>query len=170
MSKGLQLRQFFMQMFAFFIGGTDMSMQSFDRQKMDQGYCALLELDSKNAASSHTIKRFFSKLSLVNNLIFNSIIHELFARRIKITKPKIIILGIDTMVLDNDDAHKREGCEVTYKKKKGFQPLHICWGRFLVDIMFRKGSAHSNHGTDYIDRVTEIVKLIRKRYIITMWP
>jgi hypothetical protein len=30
--------------------------------------------------------------------------------------------------------------------------------------MFRKGSAHSNHGTDYTDRVGAIVGLIRKRY------
>src|SRR5665811_548689 len=68
------------------------------------------------------------------------------------------------MVLDNDCAAKREGCEPTYKRKKGFQPLHICWGPFLIDIMFRKGSAHSNHGTDYKDRVRSVVRLIRKRY------
>ena len=67
--------------------------------------------------------------------------------------PQVIELGIDTMVLDNDQAVKREGSEVTYKRKKGFQPLHICWGTFLVDVIFRKGSAHSNHGTDYTDRV-----------------
>jgi len=30
--------------------------------------------------------------------------------------------------------------------------------------MFRNGKAHSNHGTDYIDRVTAIVELIRSRY------
>src|SRR5680860_541286 len=63
-----------------------------------------------------------------------------------------------------DGAAKREGCEPTYKRKKGFQPLHICWGPFLIDIMFRKGSAHSNHGTDYTDRVRSVVELIRKRY------
>ncbi len=30
--------------------------------------------------------------------------------------------------------------------------------------MFRKGSAHSNHGNDYITRVKSVVKLIRERY------
>ena len=79
-------------------------------------------------------------------------------------KPKIIELGIDTMVMDNNDARKREGSEPTYKKKKVFQPLHICWGPFLIDVLFRKGSAHSNHGTDYTDRIAGVVKLIRKRY------
>ena len=46
----------------------------------------------------------------------------------------------------------------------GFQPLHISWGPFLIDVLFRKGSAHSNHGTDYIDRIGAVVRLIRKRY------
>jgi hypothetical protein len=91
-------------------------------------------------------------------------LHELFVWRLCISKPKIILLGIDTMVMDNNYSKKREGNEVTYKKKKGFQPLHICWGRLLIDVMFRKGSAHSNHGTDYTDRVGAIVGLIRKRY------
>ncbi len=45
----------------------------------------------------------------------------------------------------------------TYKRKKGFQPLHICYGPFLIDVMFRKGSVHSNHGTDYIDRVSALI-------------
>jgi len=59
---------------------------------------------------------------------------------------------------------KKEGCEVTYKKKKGFQPLHITWGPFLIDVLFRNGKAHSNHGTDYTDRVKTIVELIRNSY------
>jgi hypothetical protein len=163
-NKGLQLSQFLKQMFAFFIDGTDMSISGFDHKKKDEGYAALLENNMADMASSHQIKRFFLKISFINNLIFNTIIHGLFIWRLNKTKPKIIFLGIDTMVLDNDDAKKREGNETTYKKKKGFQPLHICWGAFLIDVLFRKGSAHSNHGTDYIDRVRSIVMLIRKRY------
>ncbi len=68
------------------------------------------------------------------------------------------------MVMDNNSSQIKEGNEPTYKKKKGFQPLHICWGSFLIDVLFRKGSAHSNHGTDYTDRVKAVVELIRKRY------
>lgn len=163
-SKGLGLQQFLKQMFAFFMDGTDMSISGFDNKKKDEGYAALLENKTDQMASSHQIKRFFIKVSIVPSLIFNKILNELFIWRLSKTKPKIIILGIDTMVMDNDDAKKREGNEPTYKKKKGFQPLHICWGPFLIDVLFRKGSAHSNHGTDYTDRVTAIVKLIRKRY------
>lgn len=163
-SKGLQLTDFFKQMIAFFIDGTSMAMTYFDQLKKDEGYAAILETTTTQLASSHQIKRFFRKLIIVNNLIFNKILHELFVWRLKIECPKIIVLGIDTMVLNNDDANKREGCEPTYKNVKGYQPLHISWGSFLIDVLFRKGSAHSNHGNDYIERVTSIVNLIRKRY------
>lgn len=163
-SKGLKLQEFLKQMFAFFIDGTDTSISGFDRRKKDDSYATLLECETKDLASSHQIKRFFIKLSVIGNSIFNIILNKLFIWRLHIEKPKIIELGIDTMVLDNDSANKREGNESTYKRKKGFQPLHICWGSFLVDVMFRKGSAHSNHGNDYTNRVRAIVKLIRKKY------
>jgi hypothetical protein len=162
--KGLQLKQFLKQMFAFMIDGTNMSISGFDRLKNDDGYIALLENKSCEMASSHQVKRFFAKLSIISNHFFNKILHELFVWRLHIAKPNIIELGIDTMVMNNDSAKKREGNEPTYKKKKGFQPLHICWGPFLIDVLFRKGSAHSNHGTDYPDRVKAVVKLIRRRY------
>jgi hypothetical protein len=163
-SKGLQLQQFLKQMLAYFIDGTDMSISGFDRKKKDKGYAALLENQTNDMASSHQIKRFFIKFIFIKDGIFNKILHELFMWRLLIEKPKVIILGIDTMVMDNDNSQHREGNEPTYKKKKGFQPLHICWGPFLIDVLFRKGSAHSNHGTDYTDRVKAVVELIHKRY------
>ena len=125
-NKGLQLKQFLKQLFAFCMDGTNTSISYFDQLKTDDGYAALLENSTEELASSHQVKRFFAKLSVVTNLVFNKILHELFVWRLNIARPKIIILGIDTMVLDNDDAKKREGSETTYKKKKGFQPLHIC--------------------------------------------
>ena len=162
--KGLQLKQFLKQLFAFFMDGTDMSISSFDDKKKDTSYACLLENTVSQMASSHQMKRFFSKISIVSDGVYNKILHELFIWKLKLSKPEIITLGIDTMVMDNNDAKKREGNEVTYKKKKGFQPLHICWGTFLIDVLFRKGSAHSNHGTDFTDRIDAIVRLIRKRY------
>jgi len=163
-SKGLGLQQFLKQIFAFFIDGTDMSISGFDKKKKDKGYASVLENTENDMASSHQIKRIFIKLIIIPNALYNKVLHELFLWRLKIEAPKIIFLGIDTMVLDNDDSKKKEGCEVTYKKKKGFQPLHISWGPFLIDVLFRNGKAHSNHGTDYTDRVTAIVDLIRRRY------
>ncbi len=163
-SKGLSLQQFLKQIFAYFMDGTDMSISSFDKKKTDKGYASVLENTEPDMASSHQIKRVFMKLSVIPNILYSKVLHSLFMWRLKIESPKIIILGIDTMVLDNDDSKKKEGCEVTYKKKKGFQPLHITWGPFLIDVLFRNGKAHSNHGTDYTDRVKTIVELIREGY------
>jgi hypothetical protein len=164
--KGLSLFQFVKQMIAFIIDGTYMSIASFDKYKQDPGYSAILENKLDQMASSHQIKRFFHKLmdNKISNAIYRKIVHELFIWRLTIEKPSIIILGADTMVLNNDDAQKREGVEPTYKKKKGYQPLHISWGCYLIDVLFRSGSKHSNHGTDFMDCVTDIVTLIRKRY------
>jgi hypothetical protein len=162
--KGLSLQEFLKQIFAYFMDGTDMSISGFDKKKTDKGYASVLENIETDMASSHQIKRFFLKLSIIPNSLYCKILHALFIWRLKIELPKIIFLGIDTMVLDNDDSKKKECCEVTYKKKKGFQPLHITWGPFLIDVLFRNGKAYSNHGTDYTDRVKAIVELIRERY------
>jgi len=163
-AKGLPIYQFIKQLLAHFIDGTDMSMSRFDRRKGDESYAAVLENLPEQMASSHQIKRVFSKLAYVGNRVYRLLLHQLFIWRLNIEKPAIIILFADTMVLDNDDADKREGVEPTYKKKKGFQPFHISWGPYLVDVMFRSGSVHSNHGWDVIKSVTGITRLIRKKY------
>jgi len=165
-TKGLSLYQFLKQLIACFIDGTYMSMESFNDRKKDSGYSAVLENQEKAMSSSHQMKRFFRKLmdNNIGNTIYRKILHKLFLWRLHIEKPTIIILGVDTMVMDNNDAQQREGVEPTYKKKKGYQPLHIIWGCYLVDIVFRGGSCHSNHGTDFIDSVRDLVTLIRKNY------
>ena len=122
-NKGLKLQQFLKQMFAFFIDGTDMSIAGFDKKKTDKGYTAILENKEDDMASSHQIKRMFAKLSFIPNKLYSKILHDLFIWRLKNEAPKIIILGIDTMVLDNDDSLKKEGCEPTYKRKKRFPAL-----------------------------------------------
>ncbi len=164
--KGLCLNQFIKQMAAYFIDGTYMSIESFNNRKKDNSYAALLENKGSQMASSHQIKRFFVKLmrNKIGNGVYRKFLHKLFIWRLRIEKPRVIILGVDTMVMNNDYAKKREGVEPTYKKKKGYQPLHISWGSYLVDILFRSGSKHSNHGTDFTDTLKDITKLIRKDY------
>jgi len=66
--------------------------------------------------------------------------------------------------LDNDEAQKREGCDPTYKKVRGFQPLQLIWEGKIVDAIFRRGKRHSNYGTDVAKIVRKIVTLIRSRY------
>ena len=165
-SKGMSLYQFMKQILAFFIDGTYMSMESFNDKKKDGGYTALLENKEESMGSSHQMKRYFRKLmdNKIGNAVYRKLLHKLFLWRLGIETPKYIILGVDTMVMDNDDALKREGVEPTYKKKKGYQPLHISWESYLVDVVFRSGKCHSNHGTDFIDSVDYNVKMIREHY------
>ena len=70
---------------------------------------SLLECKTDQMASSHQIKRFFGKLSCITGFVFNKILNELFIWRLHISSPQVIELGINTMVLDNDGAVKREG-------------------------------------------------------------
>ncbi len=76
----------------------------------------------------------------------------------------MIELGLDSMVLDNDDALKRQGVQPTYKKVRGFHPLQMNWGRYMVDAVFRGGSKHSNHGKTAEKMLVHIVKKIRRDY------
>ena len=85
-------------------------------------------------------------------------------RRLKKTCPTVIVLGPDSMVLENDDALKRHGVQPTYKKVKGFHPLQMNWGRYMVDAVFRGGSKHSNHGKTVQEMLVHIVKKIRREY------
>jgi len=83
-------------------------------------------------------------------------------------KPIEIVLYLDSMVMDNDDALKRHGVEPTYKKKKGFHPLHIIWNGIIVDAIFRGGSKNGNAGNTVVNMVTDLVNLIRSEYSATV--
>ena len=68
------------------------------------------------------------------------------------------------MVMNNDEAERRGGVKPTYKKVKGFQPLQMNWGRFIIDSVFRGGNRHSNY-SDHVEKmVRHVVKEIRKGY------
>ena len=89
--------------------------------------------------SSNAVKRFFRSISIVRVWLFRRVLRSMFLWRLHIEKTEIIWLGIDTMVMDNDDARQREGVSPTHKKVKWFQPLQVFWKRVIVDAIFRKG-------------------------------
>ncbi len=152
------------QIIFFFINGSHKALSGFDILKKDEGYASVLEVEQDELLSSHTIKRFFRKFTYLKCDILRKILNILFIWRLQIEKPRIIIVDIDTMVLNNDDAKKRHGSDITYKKCKGFQPLQITWNNLIIDAHFRRGSAHSNHGSDVKKALKRIVSLIRKQY------
>ena len=152
------------QVMAKMIDGSDSSIKGFDRLKQDEGYASEIEVNKQDMVSSHMVKRFFRKFTGTKYKLYRKVLQELFVWRLHITRPSLILLDMDTMVLDNDDAKKRHGVDVTYKNKCGFQPLQLTWQGKIVDALFRRGSAHSNHGDDVKQMMTGIVKLIRTRY------
>ena len=163
-SKGPPLGSIFHQLLCFFFDGTSLRLVRFDQLKRDKGYAASIETPSDQMLSSHAVKRFLQNVSVVRVWLFRKVLRQLFVWRLSVEQPQLITLGIDTMVLDNDDAEKRDGVEPTYKKVKGFQPLQLYWGRYLIDAIFRNGKAHSNYGSHVIRMVSTIVGLIRRSY------
>jgi hypothetical protein len=158
------LNTFFHQLICFFFDGTDFHLTRFDQLKADEAYAAVIETDGQAMLSSHAVKRLFRNFSLLRVYKLRKVLQRLFLWRLHIERPEVIRLGIDTMVMDNDDALEREGVEPTYKKVKGFQPLQVFWGRYLVDAIFRRGSAHSNHGNHVRRVIRSLVGLIRTHY------
>lgn len=162
--KGQDISEIFKQLFCFFIDGTSRHIIYFDTLKGEAGYAGSIETDPDNMLSSHAVKRFFGAIWLSWAFLFRKVLQKLFLWRLYIAKPVVIILGLDTMVMDNDEAEKRQGVKPTYKKVKGFQPLQMTWGRFIIDAIFRSGDKHSNHANDVEKMVRHIVGLIRKHY------
>ena len=162
--KGLTVFELFKQVLCFMVDGSSRHLTYFDHLAKDKGYAASIETDFKQMASSHRIKRFFKAFAWTRVFLFRRLLQALFVWRLKIKQPEVIELGIDTMVLDNDDANCRHGVKPTYKKKKGFQPLQMNWGRLFVDAVFRSGDKHSNHGDTVQKMILHIVTKIRKKY------
>lgn len=163
-SKGLPIDEAFKQIACFFFDGTSRHLTYFDDLAKDPGYAAVIETSQEKLASSHAIKRLFAGMSWQRALRFRRLLLQLFLWRLKLEAPKVIILGLDTMVMDNDDALKREGVKPTYKKILGFAPLQMTWDRFIIDAVFRSGDTHSNHADHAVKMIKHVVHMIRTRY------
>ena len=162
--KGLPVRMLFHQILCWFFDGTSRHLSYFDQIKKDEGYASVIETSSEDMASSHSIKRFFSAFGIGCAYLYRKILHKLFIWRLKIEKPLEIRLYQDSMILNNNDANKRQGVQPTYKKVKGFQPLQVIWNGMIVDAIFRGGKKNCNYESVALNMVTGLVKLIRKEY------
>ncbi|RPH99210.1 MAG: hypothetical protein EHM72_11740 [Calditrichaeota bacterium] len=80
--KGLSCFEFIKQPVVWFIDGTDTSMQSFDRRKCDESYASLLENRPDRMATSHQIKRMFHKFSFIRQMVFRSVLPDMFTWRL----------------------------------------------------------------------------------------
>lgn len=162
--KGLPVGVLLHQIFCFLADGTSRHLVHFDALKRDEGYARGIDTAPEQMASSHQVKRFFGAFGWGRIWMWRRVLRWLFLWRLKLAEPEVVVLGLDTMVLDNDEALKREGCTPTYKKVKGFQPLQMTWGPLIVDALFRGGKKHGNAGEAAGKMVETVVNLIRKRY------
>ena len=163
-AKGLPAAECVRQVLLFLVDGTSRHLTHFDSLKRDSGYAATVERRPEDLASSHSVKRFIRSIGFGRIWLLRKLLQELFIWRLCLAEPKIVILDLDVMVMDNDDAEQREGVSPTYKKVKGFAPLQMVWNRIIVDAVFRAGHHHSNHKDSTQKMVAHIVRLIRRRY------
>lgn len=164
--KGLSVENYFKQLFSFIFDGTKLNLTYFDELQKDEAYSELLNLSRTDMATSHQIKRMTGKFENISRHIdiFRDLLLDIFIDNLISEQPEVIEIGIDTMVLNNDDSKLKEGCSPTYKGVKGFQPLQVYWNGMIIDAIFRDGKCHSNHGDDVKAILKKIVKKIRKCY------
>jgi hypothetical protein len=120
--KGLPIAELFKQVLCFFVDGTSRRLTYFDQLREDEGYAGGIETDRADMASSHQVKRFSRRLPGRGCFCSGKLLQTLFLWRLRIVRPEVVELGIDTMVMDNDDANCRHGVQPTYKKKRDFSP------------------------------------------------
>jgi hypothetical protein len=162
--KGLSIRELFHQLFCFLVDGTSRHLVHFDALKEDEGYAGAIETVPERMASSHQVKRLFYAFEWGRIWMFRRLLRQLFLWVLRQVEPPVIRLGLDTMVMDNDEATVREGCQPTYKKVKGFQPLQLTWGPFIIDALFRGGKKNGNAGDVAARMVRDTVNFIRRKY------
>jgi hypothetical protein len=160
-SKGIALWEAFRQLLCFFIDGTNLALSHLDELAADEGYAATIGTPTGEMMSSHQAKRLFGKFSVSLFAQFRSLLRRFFAWRLRTEQPEVVLLNLDPMVMNNDGARRRQGVEPTYKKVKGFLPLQVSWGPYLVDAILRGGSKNGNHGNTAQNTLRGLVKLIR---------
>jgi len=162
--KGASVEELLKQIICNFLDGTCRHLSYFDQLQKDKAYAALIETNHEDMVSSHTVKRFLNAFSWPLILSFRKIHLAMFTWRLNISKPDIIILDVDAMVMNNDDAEKREGVNPTYKNCKGFNALQLTWEGFLADSTLRTGEKHSNSGQSVQRMIRRAVERIRSSY------
>lgn len=162
--KGKSVEVLLKQLLCAFADGRGQSMLDFNELKKDPAHAAILEMPQEDMAGTDIMKRFFRKFYGSKWQLFRQSLQQIFLWRLHIEKPQVIMLDLDTMVLNNNDALQREGCKPTYKKVKGFQNLQLTWQGRIVDVLFRSGEKHSNHGDDVLQVLSKAIKAIRSHF------
>lgn len=160
--KGLSPAELFHQLLCFFADGTNLHLTHFDELAEDPGYAGAIETAPERMASSHQVKRWLGAFGLSQVGSFRAVLRELFAWRLRVQKPEVVVLDLDPMLMHCEHAHCREGVALTYKKTPGFLPLQLTWEGRVVDALFRGGSAQGNRRDTVVHMVRRVVKVVRQ--------
>ena len=150
----------FTSILCWFMSGDSRHLSSFDDLVEEDGTTALFNVEK--IPSSHAIKRFLKRFHHGHEKKFRDHLASLFLRRLKEERPQLVVLGIDSMVMDNDDAKCRHGVSLTYKKKNGYHPLQMTWDGMIIDGMFRSGSRASHEFKQTRGMIGRMVRLVRE--------
>ena len=159
--KGIALADLFKQLLCFFFDGTSRHLTFFDELNEKAGYAAAIETRPEEMASSHQVKRLLAKFTIGHRNVFRCVLRELFRWRLRQQQPDVVILGLDTTVLENAYAKAREGVSWTYKQTPGFQPLHLSWGSLIIDGSLRAGRTAGNRGGLPGQMIRSAAKVVR---------
>ena len=163
-AKGAGIIGLFKQFICFLFDGTSRHLSYFDELKKDKGYAEGIETDPADMVSSHTIKRFFRRFSWPLIWMFRKVLIQMFIWRLLLSRPDLIVIDIDSMVMNNDEALKRHGVSPTYKGIKGFHPIQASWNHFIIDAVFQGGKNSCNHGDSVEKMIKNLVAAIRIHY------
>ena len=108
-AKGLPAAEVVRQVLLFLVDGTSRHLTHFDELKKDEGYAGTIERRPEDLLSSHSAKRLFGAITWGRIWLLRKLLQELFIWRLCLTRPKVVILDLDVMVMDNDEAEAREG-------------------------------------------------------------
>lgn len=126
-NKGASVEELFKQIICNFMDGTCRHLSYFDHLWKNKAYASIIGSKHEDLVSSHTVKRFFQVFSWPMIWSFRYIYLALFIWVLYVIKPKIIVMDLDAMAMDNDQAQKREGANPTYKKIKKVSPFAFFW-------------------------------------------
>ncbi len=106
-AKGAPRKSIFHNRLCFLLAGTSLHLARFDELKRDDRYAVSMETTQNHLLSSHAVNRFLQNISIVRVWFSRKALRRLSVWRPSVEQPESIILGIDTMVLNNDEANKR---------------------------------------------------------------
>jgi hypothetical protein len=153
-------RDIFGSLLCWLMNGDSRHLSSFDDLVEETGMTTMFDVDK--IPSSHTVKRFLKCFHQFQEKKFRDLLASLFIRRLKEINPKLVMLGVDSMVLDNDDANCRHGVSHTYKGKSGYHPLQMTWENIIIDGIFRSGSRATHELKQTKAMIGRMVRLIRE--------